>query len=182
MLTRRTFLKTTGLPVAGACMTSNAMRAEATAAPRYFLLESYLLKNGSQGQRLATYMQNARIGMAGRLQTAAPALVLEALVAAHMPQVLVVSAFAALDDLVAMKRKLRQDAVAREALAQWEAGDEVPYEQLNEIVLEAADYCPPLLLPEANAQDKPPRVFELRTYHSPTERQLRALQERFAGP
>jgi hypothetical protein len=159
------------------------MEGAASAPPRYFLLESYLLKNGGQAQRLANYFQAARIGMAGRLQIVAPALVLEALVAAHMPQVLAVSAFASLEEVTAMKRKLHEDAQAREALAVWEAGDEAAYEELNETLLEAAEYCPPL--PQAGPSPSgahPPRVFELRTYHSPTERQLRALHERFAGP
>jgi hypothetical protein len=33
-----------------------------------------------------------------------------------------------------------------------------------------------------NPPPKTPRIFELRTYHSPTGRQLKALHERFAGP
>jgi len=180
-MTRRRFIGTAGALAIGTGM-ENA--AQAQVPPRYFLLESYLLKNGSQAQRLGSYFQLARIGMAARLQTVAPVFVLEALVAAHMPQVLSVSAFTSLDELNAMKRKLREDSAAREALAQWEAGEEPPYEELNETVLEAAEYCPPLPgpMPPLDPASKPPRVFELRTYHSPTERQLRALHERFAGP
>lgn len=153
-------------------------------APRYFLLESYLLKNGSQAQRLGSYFQSARIGMAGRLQTVAPSLVLDALIAAHMPQVLALSAFASLEEMAATKRKLREDAQSREAMATWEAGEEPAYEELNETVLEAAEYCPPLprATPAQDATGKLARVFELRTYHAPTERQLQALHERFAGP
>jgi hypothetical protein len=148
---------------------------------RYFLVESYLLKGGSQGPRLAAYLQEARVGMAARLKTPAPALILEALVAAHMPQVLAVSGFASLEELAESKRAWRQDTQAREAMARWEAGDEPPYEALNEIVLEAAPYCP-TFPPAATDPAKPPRIYELRTYHSPTERQLQALHERFAGP
>lgn len=179
-MTRRRFIGTAGALAIGTGMES---AAQAQVPPRYFLLESYLLKNGSQAQRLGSYFQLARIGMAKRLQTVAPVFVLEALVAAHMPQVLSVSAFASLEELTGMKRKLRDDSAAREALAQWEAGEEPPYEVLNETVLEAAEYCPPLPGPMAppDPASKPPRVFELRTYHSPTERQLRALHERFAG-
>jgi hypothetical protein len=141
------------------------------------------LKNGSQAQRLGSYFQLARIGMAKRLQTMAPVFVLEALVAAHMPQVLALTGFNSLDGMNSMKRKFREDAQAREALAAWEAGEEPPYEELNETVLEAAEYCPQLPgpMPPLDPASKPPRVFELRTYHSPTERQLRALHERFAG-
>jgi len=148
---------------------------------RYFLLESYLLKNGSQGQRLATYLQEARLGMAARLKTPAPGLVLEALVAAHMPQVLTVTAYWSLEGMEEAKRKWREDPQAREALGRWEAGDEAPYEKRNEILLEATAYCP-AFPPAAGDPARPPRVYELRTYHSPTERQLKALHERFAGP
>ncbi len=164
-------------------MQGAAEQPTAAVRPRYFVLESYLLKNGSQSQRLASYIQTARLGMASRLQTEAPVLVLDALVAAHMPQMLLVTAFASLEDIAAMKRKLRDDAPARQAFADWETGDEPPYEELIETVLETAEYCPPLPTPIApEGSGSKPRVFELRTYHSPTERQLKALHERFAGP
>jgi len=161
-------------------MALNAQDARPRSA-RYFLLESYLLKGGSQGPRLAAYLQEARLGMAERLRTPAPALILEALVAAHMPQVLTVSGYASLDELAESKRVWRQDAQARAAMARWEAGDESPYETLNEILLEAAPYSP-AFPPAAADPARPPRVYELRTYHSPAERQLQALHERFAGP
>ena len=47
-------------------------------------------------------------------------------------------------------------------------------------MLSAAEYSPEI----APLQEKPktPRIFELRVYHSPTQRQLRLLHERFAGP
>ena len=185
MVSRRTFLGSAGLAAIG----SQAVRAEsaevrpkggAERTPGCFLLESYLLKNGSQAQRLASYFQLARIGMARRLGIPAPAFVLEALVAAHMPQVLAVSDFDALDGVGAMKRKLREDSESLAAMAQWEAAEGPPYEELNETVLEAAAYCPPLPSPVPGTA-KPPRIFELRTYHSPSERQLAALHERFAG-
>ena len=185
MLTRRTFVGLGASGVGAFAIGAGADGApQADVPPHYFLLESYLLKNGSQAQRLGSYFQLARISMANRLQTVAPAIVLEALVAAHMPQVLVVSAFASLDQLAGLKRKLREDGPARDALAEWEAGQEAPYEELNETVLEAAEYCPslPSPMPSPGPVSKLPRVFELRTYHSPTERQLRALHERFAGP
>jgi hypothetical protein len=157
------------------------MQETITASRRHFLIESYLLKGGNQGPRLAAYLQEARVGMAARLKTPAPALILEALVAAHMPQVLTVSCYDSLLELDMAKRRWREEGAAREALARWEAGDEAPYETRNEIVLVSAPYCP-AFPPTAIDAAKPPRVYELRTYHSPTERQLQALHERFAGP
>ncbi len=179
MLTRRAFV---GVGAAGACAAGFAKVGTARGLPaaRYFLLESYLLKNGSQALRLSNYMRT-RIGLAQQLQIVPPSFVLEALIAAHMPQVLLVSAFDSPEGMAAMQRKLRQDASARDAMAAWEAGDEPPYEELNETILEAAEYCPPLPAAVVAGSTKPPRVFELRTYHSPTERQLKALHERFEG-
>jgi hypothetical protein len=136
------------------------------------------LKNGSQGDRLAKYFHSARIGMAARLKTPAPAFVLDAHIAAHMPQTLSVTAFNSLEEIAEAKRIWRTDAEARAALSQWESGDEPACETLDEIVLEAASYCP--ALPSAGSAKA--RIFELRTYHSPTERQLQLLHERFAGP
>jgi hypothetical protein len=46
-------------------------------------------------------------------------------------------------------------------------------------LLEATDYSPEIV--PLDPPPKTPRIFELRTYHSPTGRQLRALHERFAG-
>jgi hypothetical protein len=56
--------------------------------------------------------------------------------------------------------------------------NEPPFENETLSVLQAAPYSPEIV---AQKRDKP-RYFELRTYHSPTAYQLRALHERFAGP
>jgi hypothetical protein len=75
---------------------------------------------------------------------------------------------------------LNADQALEKAFADWQAGAEPPFEQQNNVLLEAADYSPeivPLDPPPAT-----PRIFELRVYHSPTQRQLKALHERFGGP
>jgi hypothetical protein len=166
-LERRTFLAVMG----GAGMQG---QPGAPGRARFLVLENFYLKNGDQGARLAEYLAK------GRPAGVAPRLVLEALVAAHMPQVMTVTAFPSLDAIAQAKAALARDKAAAEALARWEAGPEAPYEHYSESVLELTDYSPPL--PPPNPEAKASRVFELRVYHSPTERQLRALHERFAGP
>jgi hypothetical protein len=47
-------------------------------------------------------------------------------------------------------------------------------------LLEATEFSPEVAAPEKPPAS--PRVFEIRTYHSPTARQLKFLHERFAGP
>lgn len=147
-------------------------------APHYYLLEQYYLKNGTQGARLVEYLKNGRIEASTRLSVPGPRIVLEALIAPHMPQVACLSAYASLEEMRDTRKKLTSDSKLQAALTQWEAGDEAPYENYSEILLEAAPYAPPL----AASNPKQPRVFELRVYHSPTEKQLKALHERFAGP
>lgn len=157
------------------------MMGTAQAAPertRYYVVDNYYLKNGSQGARLAEYLRDGLIPATRRLEVPGPTIVLDALVAAHMPQVMTVTPYTAQEQIFAARARLRGDSAWRKALAGWEA--EPPYESHAETLLEAADYSPALPTPDAERETS--RVFELRLYHSPTERQLKALHERFAGP
>lgn len=158
------------------------MAASANAAPRtkYYLLRQYLLQNGDQGPRLAAFLKDGLIPAATRGNVPGPRLVLESLVAPHMPQVLTITPYGSLDALMKSGETLQSDSAYRAALTTFEAGAEQPYEAINDILLEATDYSPDL--PAAFPEAKPLRAFELRLYHSPTERQLKALHERFAGP
>jgi hypothetical protein len=174
---RRVFFQATG-----ATMMSGMISAAAApgAAPKYFLLEQFYLKNGEQGARIAKYLQGGVMEAAKRLRIPAPVAVLEALVAPHMPQVACVTPYASIDEMNGARKKRAEDGGYQAALADWERGEEAPYEQYSEVLLEAASYQPPL--PAELPKQEAPRVFELRVYHSPTERQLKALHERFAGP
>lgn len=152
----------------------------APAPARFYVLDQYFLKNGSQGARLAEYLQNGLLPAARRLDIPAPALVLEALVASHMPQVMTVTPFPAQAQVFESRTRLRADDAWNQAFRAWESGEEAPYESHAQTLLETTDYSPELPPPPAGR--KTPRVFELRLYHAPTERQLQALHERFAGP
>jgi hypothetical protein len=158
------------------------MSASANAAPRtrYYLLRQYLLQNGDQGPRLAAFLRDGVLPAAARAKAAGPRLVLESLVAAHMPQLLTVTPYSSLDEMLKSGERLQADEGYRAALATLESGSESPYEAVNDHLVEATDYSPEL--PDSFPEPKPGRVFELRLYHSPTERQLKALHERFAGP
>lgn len=129
--------------------------AELLHSGRYYLLRQYLLQNGSQLGRLHQVLQQRRWH--------GPALVLEALVAAHMPQVLVVEEAGGMDEL-----HLRDEDDAAEPL----------FESVATTLIEATAYSPLLAVGEAAGG----RIFEWRVYHSPTLRQFIALHERFAGP
>ena len=65
------------------------------------------------------------------------------------------------------------------ALDKLEAGSEPPYYRADGWLLQATDYSPKL---KPTSGEGTQRIYELRIYESPTEKQLRALNERFAGP
>ena len=152
------------------------MEASAAVTParaRYFRLERYLLEQGDQGARLAAYLEQGRIAAAAKLSVPGPRLVLEALVAAHMPQVAVITPYESLEQM-----RDAEDA-CQSALAKWESAATPPYIEMEDTLLAATDFCP--ALPSELSKRDTPRIFELRLYHSPTERQLKALHARFAG-
>ncbi len=143
-----------------------------------FLLQTYYLRNSTQMPRVNEFMSQALLPALTRVHSG-PKIFLEGLVAAHMPQFASIIGFASLGELQAVSSKLDADSEFQKRFAAWEAGAEPPYEHYSQSLLKAADYCPELApLPPAPK----PRIFELRTYHSPTWRQLKALHRRFAGP
>ncbi len=175
MMDRRTFVGTLG----GAGLTAAGGFAATTEKRRVFVLENYYLKNGTQSGRIHDFIAKAALPALKRL-VPGPQLVLDALVASHMPQVAVVTGFRSADELWEVRARVLADAELAKAVEQWENNEEAPYEHFSTSLLEATPYCP-----EIAATSEPrttPRVFELRTYHSPTWKQLRALHERFAGP
>lgn len=176
MIDRRGFMGTLG----GVGMLNLGEAALAAAEERrIFVLEHYYLKNGSQLDRVRDYISKGALPALNRVHKG-PKLFMEALVAPHMPQVCVIMGFQSIGELWSVRSKMAADADLGKALEAWENHSEQPYEHFSTSLLEAADYCPELAASVDRA--KAPRIFELRTYHSPTWRQLRALHERFAGP
>lgn len=145
---------------------------------RYFLLENYYLRQSTQVARINEFMSQGFLPAAAKFHHG-PKIFLEAQVAAHVPQFVVVMGLESLDELAALRGRLREDSGFQKAFAAWENGPEPPYEHFSQTLLRATDYCPEV---PAEASQKKLRLYELRTYHSPTWKQLAALHQRFAGP
>jgi hypothetical protein len=143
------------------------------------MLWQLFLKNGSQPQRVHDYLKNGVIPAIQRAE-GGPVLVLESLVAPHMPQVAVIIPGKSLADISDLHARCEKDPDLQKRFAAWEQGDEPAAETQSSMILQAADYSPELAADKEPR--KTPRIFELRVYHSPTVRQLMALHERFAGP
>jgi hypothetical protein len=150
---------------------------ESAAPPlRYYLLDHYYLRNGTQLPRIHDFFSQGLLPAAAFLS--GPKIFLEALVAPHMPQVASIIGFESLAQIETFRGRLDEDTGYRKAFAAWERAAEPPYEHYQQILLRATPYHPSA----APSRAKTPRIFELRVYHSPTWRQLAALHDRFAGP
>jgi len=146
---------------------------------KYYILENFFLKNGTQPGRINDFMRDGLLPALNKVHTG-PKIFMEALVAPHMPQFAVILGFRSLGELESQVAALWKQEVLVKASEAWEAHPEPPCEHASSSLLLAADYSPEIV--PLDPPPKTPRIFELRVYHSPTHRQLMALHERFAGP
>jgi NIPSNAP len=142
-----------------------------------YLIENYYLTFGTQQPRINEFMSKGYLPAASSTQ---PVIFLEALVAPHMPQFMVIQGLESAEELSTMRARMRANPVFQKAFAAWESGAEPPYENYTMTLVKATNYASDISL--APPKEGVTRVFELRTYHSPTWRQLAALHRRFAGP
>lgn len=146
---------------------------------KFYVLHQFFLKSGSQLGRMHDYMSKTLLPSVAGLHKG-PTIVMQALVAPHMPQLALIAGFQSVDEYFNIRGKLDQMESYRKGLDAWEKSGEEPTEHYTTWLLAAKDYSPEIEpLPDP---PKTPRIFELRTYHSPSQWQLKALHERFAGP
>src|SRR5579862_699330 len=175
---RRAFFGTT---LGGLGMMAAPSAASAAAGKRtgIYVLENFFLQQGAQVARMHDYFSNIALPALGRVHQG-PKIILEALVAPHMPQMAVIVGHQSLEEMWGTHHKLGADKELSAAFEKWESAPEPAFDQASRTVLEATEYSPEISA--LSDPPKTPRVFELRVYHSPTWRQLKALHERFAGP
>ncbi len=167
---RRSFLAALG----GAGVSFSATPAMKT---RYYAVETYELVNGTQAARLNEYFSKHRIPAMRKIHSG-PMLVLEAVVAPHMPQLAFFTGYESLEQMSQVSGKINTDTDLNQQFAAVEKGPEPAFQSLSSMIVQATPYSPELTSDERKA----PRFFEWRFYHSPTFDQLRQLHERFAGP
>ena len=145
---------------------------------KYYALESFYMRQGAQPARLHEYLRGSALPALRKAHTG-PLIVLDSLIAPHMPQVMLILGFPSLDEWENLRRKLAEDQAYSQARAALDGDSEPPYDTQANVLVEATDYSPEIA-PDAEPR-KTSRIFELRVYHSPTRRQLRALHERFSS-
>jgi hypothetical protein len=169
-MTRRRFAQALG----GFSLLTAPYLAASAAKGKVYIVQNYLLKNGTQLARWHRFMEQSAVPELKTLQ----AIYLEAVIAPHMPQAMTIMEFESLDQWRSVQRSLASSASYQQGFLEWETGAEPPYESYSERLLAATDFNPGL----SSHGNGSARVFEYRMYHSPAYRQLQALNERFAGP
>ncbi len=145
--------------------------------PGFYLVQHYKLQLGSQATRLSDYLAKTYVPALAKVNAGA-ALILDAQLSEHLPQVTVITAHASIEQAWSVQTRLRADKAFEAATDAWQAGPEPPYQSLTTELLEATAFTPAFAAP--NPQPKAPRIFESRIYQTHTERELRGLVGRFA--
>jgi len=146
---------------------------------RFYLVQKFDLKQGDQPGRLDEFFSKLLLPALNKVHSG-PKIYLDAQIAPHMPQKVAIYGFESLQHFEDVQTKMMGNKEFARAAEEFEKGLDQGFEQQTNILLEAADYSPEIEIPKEPR--KTGRIFELRVYHSPTYRQLKALHERFAGP
>ncbi|HLK66227.1 MAG TPA: NIPSNAP family protein [Bryobacteraceae bacterium] len=173
-MNRRSFVQS--LSGAAALPLSQAAAQPAARKTRIYRMDYLDCRQGSQTTRLHEFLSSQTPLLAKNTQAFG---VFTSLMGAHLPATIVLSGFPSLEEMEAADERLRRNGDYQRAMEKMEAGSDPPYDRAERVLLRATEFSPEIT-PLAE-KPKTPRVFELRIYHSPTERQLRYLHERFAG-
>jgi len=175
---RRDFLSL--LPVSALAGLTDQEAPRRPGAPEVLLWWQYSLKTGTQPRRLADFLQNAAVPALNRAGVS-PVGVFEVTFGLPTPTVFVLAPFATAGALFSIEGTLDKDeqfAAAGSAYLNATAADPAFVRQ-DVAILAAIPQAPRIQVPAATAA-KGPRLFELRTYESPSERAHRAKVRMFA--
>jgi hypothetical protein len=148
------------------------------ASPEFYVWRQYILRGGTQGRRLAEFLQ-AAIPALNRLGHS-PIGVFEVVAGLPSPMVFVLTPSSSLDHMLAIEAGLQGDAAFMKAAEPYfaaTAADPV-YVRQEVSLLSAFPNVPRIEVPAATAAKKP-RLFELRTYESHNERGHRLKMQMF---
>jgi hypothetical protein len=138
--------------------------------PEFYLWRQYILRNGTAPRRLADYLQNAAIPALNRLGHA-PIGVFEVVAGVPGPTSFVLTPLPSLDALATLEGRLEKDEQYLKAAAGYldATAADPAYVRQETSLLAAFPKFPRLAVPAATAA-KGPRLFELRTYESASEK------------
>jgi hypothetical protein len=178
-MNRRNFLSATaagGVALHGAPVTSRNNIFEL----RYYRLKN---SNANQMQRTSDFLSNGLLP-AARRAGAGPMGFFAGVIAVHSPFILTLASFPSLAAIERAAEKLEADKEFEEALRGYNSAAEPGYVRMESSLLRAFDSMPSIEAPPAEPK-RPARIFELRTYESPTtatlERKIKMFNDAEIG-
>jgi hypothetical protein len=144
---------------------------------RLYHLEYMYLRQGDQGTRINQFLTSQMPLITKHVKTFG---VFTAALGPYTPATLLLAGYSGFDEMESAMSAINRDSGYRAAFEEMEAGAEPPYDSAEQVLLRALDFSPEIV--PLKEKPKTPRYFELRVYHSPTQRQLGYVHERFAGP
>jgi hypothetical protein len=165
-LQRRHFLTTS---LAAAAATIAPSNAQAQAKPReYYELRKYQMVSGTEGKLLQSYLADALIPALNRMGFS-PIGAFNLDIGPETPALYLLIPSTSLESLVTTELQLAKDDQFMKAAAQfWNAPASAPaYVRIESSLLVAFEGWPRLVVPPVTAQHGK-RVFQLRTYESPS--------------
>ncbi|MBI3694816.1 MAG: NIPSNAP family protein [Acidobacteria bacterium] len=142
-----------------------------------YRLGFYYMRQGDQGARMNKFLA-AQLPLLKKI-IPGPLGIFTVFVGPHSPAVVTLAGYSGFAEMEAATAKFQNDPGFQKAVAEMEEGAEPPYDRADVVLLQATDYSPEIV--PLREKPKTARIFELRVYHSPTQKQLRALHERFSG-
>lgn len=170
---RRNFVQS----FAGATLLSQTAGAQPSAAATgLYRLDYYSYRQGDQPTRLHQFL-SSQVPLLTKHTRAFGVFI--AVMAPDVQTTLVISGYSGFDDMTAAVASVQADSAFQKAHEELESGTEPPFDSAQRVLLQAAPFSTEIVPLAEKPKDQ--RYFEIRVYHSPTERQLRLLHERFAA-
>src|SRR5215470_4090374 len=159
---RRSLLSWLGVSAAGSLTGLSAVRGFQPNKQTWVLsLESFRVRQADQMPRLQSYLGGDFLSFFSQIQRG-PKMFLEAIVAPHTPQALLLAAFPGFDEMIEVRRKLAAHPGIQRARADLECGEVPVVEPVqSQILITTHDAL------RFNLTPREPRVFELRSYRAP---------------
>jgi hypothetical protein len=155
-----------------------AVPASAAQQNAFFELRYYHMRNGSQTQRTGDFLGKCLLPAAQRLGIG-PLGFFGAVIAEGSPFILTLISYPSADALAHSMERLAADKEFQRGFDEYNSATELSYIRMDSSLLRAFDSVPSVVVPPAG--QRPPRIFELRTYESnnakAAQRKIRMFNE-----
>jgi hypothetical protein len=143
----------------------------------YFEFYYIHMQNGSQTTRMAKWLESRLMPICQK-HGFGPMGFFNVAVGTSLPTALILFSYPSLTEMEAQWGKLNSDSDYAAAIQEVEK-DEPAFYRVESTLLRSTPFCPPFAATPAGQPAH--KVYELRTYESPTNRQLGYLHDRFGG-